>query len=94
MVTAYVPPGMEAPPELLTEVTAAGFEVSIVSFEGAEQFADLIAEVEERRLWDPEHNAENAEKALLMVTPLGFRWIFTGAEFRAWLPAVDEIEVV
>lgn len=93
MVTAYVAPGMDVPPALLTEISATGFEVLIVGFESAEQFATLIAEVEEHGLWDPAPNAENADKALLMATPLGFRRISTGAEFQAWLPVVDEVEI-
>lgn len=93
MVAMYVGPGSDVPPALLTEISAMGFEVLIVDFKGKEQFASLIAEVEKHELWDPASNAEKTDNALLFATPLGFRWIFTCAEFQAWLPAVDEIEV-
>lgn len=93
MVTAFLPPGMDAPSALLTEISAAGFEVLIVGFDSAEHFATLVAEVEEHGLWDPAPNAENTDKALLMATPLGFRRISTGTEFQAWLPGVDEVEI-
>lgn len=94
MVAAYVAPGMDVQPALLREISAAGFEVMIVGFASAEQLSALIAEVEEHGLWDPTPNAENADNALLMATPLGFRRISTGAEFHAWLPVVDEIDFV
>jgi hypothetical protein len=93
MVAAYVGPGMDAPPALLTEISAIGFEILIVGLASAEQFAALVAEVEEHGLWDPTPNAENADNAVLMATPLGFRRISTGAEFQAWLPIVDELDV-
>lgn len=91
MVTAYVGPEMDVPHALLTEISATGFEVLIVNFERAEQFASLVAEVEEHELWSPPPNVENADMALLVATPLGFRWISTGADFQAWLPVVDEL---
>jgi hypothetical protein len=93
MVTAYLGPEMDAPRALLTEISATGFEVLIVDFESAEQFAALIAEVEEHGLWDPTPNAENAVDAVLVATPFGFRRISTGAEFQAWLPVVDEVDI-
>ncbi|EIK54697.1 hypothetical protein YO5_18067 [Stutzerimonas stutzeri TS44] len=93
VVTAYVCPGMDVPPELLTEISETGFEVLVVGFESAEQFAALVAEVEEHGLWDPTPNSEDADNALLIATPLGFRRISTGADFQAWLPVVDEIEI-
>lgn len=94
MVTAYVGPGTDVPPALLTEISTTGFEVLIVGFESAEQFAALVAEVEEHGLWDPAPNAETTDNALLMVTPFGFRLISTGADFMAWLPVVDELDIV
>jgi hypothetical protein len=93
MVTAYVGPREDASRELLTEISAVGFEVLIVGLESVEQLAALVAEVEEYRLWDPTPNAENVENAVLMATPLGFRRISTGAAFRAWLPPVDEVDI-
>jgi hypothetical protein len=93
MVTAYLPPSTEVPSELLAEISAIGFEVLIIDFEGAAQFAALVAEVEEHGLWDPTTNAEIAHNALLIATPPGFRWISTGVEFEAWLPIVDEVEI-
>ncbi|MFM0201333.1 hypothetical protein PQR53_15845 [Paraburkholderia fungorum] len=93
MVAAYVGPGMDVQPALLTEIAATGFEVLIVGFESTDQFAAVVAEVEEHGLWDPTPNAGNAEDALLMVTPLGFRRVSTGVEFQAWLPVVDEVNI-
>jgi len=93
MVAAYVAPGMDVPPTLLTEISAIGFEVLTVGFQSAGQFAALVAEVEERGLWDPAPNAKETDNAVLVATPLGFRRISTGAEFQAWLPAVDEVEI-
>lgn len=93
MVTAYVGPGLNVPPALLTEISAAGFEVLIVGFKSAAQFAALVDEVEEHGLWDPTPDAGNADNAVLMATPLGFRRISNGAEFQAWLPAVDEVDI-
>lgn len=94
MVTAYVGPGLNVPPVLLTEISTAGFEVLIVDFKNTEQFTALVAEVEEHGLWDPTPGAGNADNALLMATPHGFRRISTGAEFHAWLPAAAEIIIV
>ena len=91
MVAAYVGPGVDVPPALLTEIAAVGFDVLVVAMETADQYDALVAEVEVHDLWDPAPNPEAA--AVLMATPPGFRRIATGADFRAWLPAVDEIEV-
>ena len=93
MVAAYVGPGIDVPPVLLTEISAAGFEALIIGFESSEQFVALVAEVEEHGLWDPTPDAENADNSILMATPFGFRRISAGAEFHAWLPAVDEVEI-
>lgn len=93
MVTAYTGPEIDASPALLTEIAAIGFEILIVGFESAEQFSDLVAEVEEYGLWDSKPDVQNAHSALLMATPFGFRQISTGAEFQAWLPVVSEINV-
>lgn len=91
MVAAYCGPGIDVPPTLLTEITVAGFDVLVVIMETAEQYDALVAEIEAHGLWDFAPNPDGA--AVLMVTPPGFRRIGTGADFRAWLPAVDEIEV-
>ena len=87
MVAAYVGPGTDVPPALMTEIAAAGFDVLVVAMETAEQYDALVAEVEAHGLWDPAPNPDEA--AVLMITPPGFRRIVTGADFRAWLPAVD-----
>lgn len=91
MVTAYIAPGIDAPPALLSEVAQTGFEILIVGFESSDRFAALVAEVDEQRLWDPVPAPGNINNALLMATPFGFRRIASGAEFRAWLPLVDEV---
>jgi hypothetical protein len=94
IVTAYVSPGMDAPPALISDVAQTGFEILIVGLESAEQFAALVAEVEEHGLWDQAPAPENLDNALLMATPFGFRRIASGAEFKAWLPVVDEVVIV
>jgi hypothetical protein len=91
VVAAYIGPGTDVPPVLLAEIVAAGFEVLVVAMETADQYDALVAEVDAHGLWDPAPSPEGT--AVLMVTPPGFRRIATGADFRAWLPAVDEIEV-
>ncbi|CAI8945040.1 MULTISPECIES: hypothetical protein [Burkholderia] len=91
MVAAYIGPGTDVQPALLTEIVAAGFEVLVIAMETTNQYEALVAEVEAHGLWDPAPNPDGI--TVLMVTPHGFRWIATGADFRAWLPAVDEIEV-
>lgn len=93
MVAAYVVPGADASPVLLTEIAATGFDVLIVDLKGAEQFSALIAEVEEYGLWDTRCDRQGASNGLLMVTPLGFQSISTGAQFQAWLPLVEELRV-
>ena len=94
IVTAYVGPGTDAPPALITNISEIGFEVQVVGMETAEQLADLTAEVDEHDLWDPAPNPGNADNALLMVTPPGFRRISDMAEFQAWLPVVEDIEFI
>jgi hypothetical protein len=94
MVAAYVGPDMDAPPALLLEVSETGFEVLIVSLESAEQFAALVAEIEEQELWDQAPAPENTHDALLMATPFGFRRVSNGEGFKAWLPVVDELVIV
>jgi hypothetical protein len=91
VVAAYIAPGTDVPPVLLAEIVAAGFEVLVVAMETADQYDALVAEVDAHGLWDPAPRPEGP--AVLMVTPPGFRRIATEADFRAWLPAVDEIEV-
>lgn len=93
MVTAYACPGMDAPPALISDVIQTGFEISIVGLESVAQFAALISEVEENGLWDQAPVPENNDNALLMATPFGFRRIANGAEFKAWLPTVDEVVI-
>ena len=93
MVTGYIGPGLDVPPVLLTEISTIGFEVLIVSFEHAAQFTAIVSEVDEHELWDSAPVTESEDHALLMATPLGFRWISTGAAFQAWLPVVNEVEI-
>ncbi|MGY3260459.1 hypothetical protein [Pseudomonas chlororaphis] len=93
MVTAFVGPGIDIPPALLADISAAGFEVSIVGFKSSEQFDALVAEIEEFGLWAPNPNVESAVGATLMATPFGFRQVSTGSEFQAWLPMVDEVHI-
>lgn len=90
MVAAYIAPGIELPTDLLSEISAIGFEVLIVDFENEADFVALNTEVTEHGLWDPAPNSENSIAALLMATPFGFRRISTEAEFRSWLPPVEE----
>lgn len=92
MVAAYAGLAVEVSPALLADISAIGFEVLVVGFETKEQFNALVAEVKEHGLWDPAPNADTADTAVLMATPLGFRWISTGAEFQAWLPLVGEVK--
>lgn len=92
MVAAYLGPGIEAPGALLTDIAAAGFDTLVVAMEAPEAYDALLAEVAAHGLWDPAPDPVGA--SVLMATPLGFRWIATGVEFRAWLPAVVEIEIV
>lgn len=94
MVAAYVSPERGVSPDLLADISANGFDVLIVDCEDAKQFASLAAEVDGKGLWDPLPNKVNPDGALLMATPNGFRWISSGAEFKEWLPPVDEIEFV
>lgn len=93
MVAAYLGPGLDIAPDLLTATTTAGFEPLIVALTDADQFDGLIAEIEEHGLWDTELEAVDHVAATLMATPFGFRWIATGEVFAAWLPAVDEINI-
>lgn len=92
MVAIYIGPEMEVPAALLTEVSTAGFEALLVTFKSAEDFAVLIAEVEEYGLWDLTYGSAGGKDAILMTTAFGFRWISTAFEFCDWLPAVDEVE--
>jgi hypothetical protein len=91
MVAAYSGPETEIQPSLLSEIAAEGFEVVVIAMETTNQYEALVAEVETHSLWDPAPSPDGV--TVLMVTPLGFRRISTGADFRAWLPAVDEIQV-
>ena len=91
MVAAYCGPGTDIQPALLSEVAAVGFEVLVIAMETSNQYEALVAEVEAHSLWDTAPSPDGV--TVLMVTPLGFRRISTGADFRAWLPAVDEIQV-
>lgn len=93
MVAAYLRPGLDLAPDVLTATTSAGFEPLLVAFTHAEQFDGLIAEIEEHGLWDSEPEAVVDAAGTLMVTPFGFRWIATGEAFASWLPAVDEINI-
>ena len=91
MVAAYVCPGADILPALLTEIAASGFDVLVIAIESAAQYDALVADVEAHGLWDQAPNP--VEASVLMVTPPGFRRMATGADFRAWLPAVGKIEV-
>lgn len=92
MVTAYIGPGTDIQPVLLSEIAAAGFEVLVIAMETPAQYEALVTEVEAHNLWDTVTSPDGV--TVLMVTPFGFRWIATGTDFRAWLPAVDEIHVL
>jgi hypothetical protein len=91
VVAAYLAPEAALSPDLLAAITAAGLEPLVVAMDTAEAYNALLAEVEAQGLWDPAPNLDGA--AVLMITPFGFRWIATGAEFDDWLPPVEEIEV-
>ena len=94
MVAAYIGPGMDAPPALLTEISRMGFEVLIVDFKSDEQFTDLLAEVKKHELWSLAPAPENVDGALLMATPFGFQQISNEDQFKAWLPIVEEVVMV
>jgi hypothetical protein len=64
---------------------------ALVAMETDEQYDALVDEIDAHGLWDLLPDPDEA--AVLMVTPPGFRRIATGADFLAWLPAVDEIEI-
>lgn len=93
MVAAYVTPAKPISTVLLDRISTAGFDVLVVDLQDPQRFEDLVGEVEEHGLWDPPPRGGD-EMAFLMVTPMGFRWIATGAEFQAWLPIVEDVEVV
>ena len=91
VVAAYLAPGANLPDELATAIAAAGFDPLVVALDTVEAYDVLAAEIEAQGLWDPSPRPDGA--AVLMATPFGFRWIATGADFDAWLPEVEEIEV-
>ena len=93
MIAAYVGLGVDVPAALLAEISAIGFETLVVGFNTAEQFDALSAEIEGHGLWDPSPDAGDSTDGVLMATPFGFRRISIGAEFRAWLPMVEEIDI-
>ncbi|WP_416740188.1 hypothetical protein ACM1ZW_03970 [Pseudomonas sp. NFX71] len=93
VVAAYIGPDMEVSPSLLMEISEAGFEVLIVDIENQEQYAALILEINEHGLWSIAVAPKNTDDSLLMATPYGFKWVSSGAEFKAWLPVVEEVEL-
>lgn len=94
MVAAYLRPGSDLEPDVSAALTAAGFEPLLVLFAEPDQFEGLIAEIEEHGLWDQGFDPVGDAVAPVMATPFGFRRIATGEAFLAWLPAVEEIEIV
>jgi predicted DNA-binding protein len=84
-------PGASLPEELGTAIAATGIDPLMVAMETVDAYDGVVAEVEAQGLWDPAPMPEGA--SILMATPFGFRWIATGADFEAWLPVVEEIEV-
>lgn len=91
MVTAYIEPGGSVSPVMLAEVLEIGFEVQVIDL-ASQQYSELVAEVEEHQLWDPAPE-ETAGESVLMVTPMGFRRIGSGSDFKAWLPVVEEVNL-
>lgn len=91
MMAVYLAPGTDVPAELMTAIGAAGFDPLVVAMDTTDAYDSLTAEVETLGLWDLAPKPEGV--CVLMATPFGFRWIATGADFEAWLPEVDEIEV-
>ncbi len=94
MVAAYGAPNRPLIPALLDEISVIGFDVLVVNFDTAIQLDALIAEIEEHGLWDPEEAIDNTDGSMLMATPMGFRNIAAAADFQAWLPVVEDIEVI
>lgn len=92
MVAAYGAPNRPLLPALLDEISVIGFDVLAVNFDTALQLDTLIAEIEEHGLWDPTEAIDNTGGAMLMTTPMGFRYIAAAADFQAWLPVVEDIE--
>lgn len=91
VVAAYVAPGSDIQPALLAEIEATGFDVLVISMKTIDQYETLVSEIDAHGLWDPAPNPDGL--TVLMAMPPGFRWIATGADFRAWLPTVDELEI-
>nr|GEU29185.1 hypothetical protein [Tanacetum cinerariifolium] len=91
MVAAYRAPQTKIPSSLLSDIAAEGFEVLVIAMETTSQYEALVEEVDAHTFWDKAPSPDGV--TVLMVTPLGFRRIAKGADFRAWLPAVDEIEM-
>jgi hypothetical protein len=94
MVAAYLRPGLELAPSVLNALATAGFEPSVVALADDKQFQGLVTEIEAHGLWETKPEADIHAAATLMSTPFGFRWIATGEEFTAWLPAIEEIDIV
>ncbi|MGN5261999.1 hypothetical protein ACTG1L_15900 [Aeromonas hydrophila] len=91
VVAAYIAPGTDVPPKLLTEIEEVGFDVLMIEMETTNQYEELVSEVNVHGLWDPAPTPDGV--TVLMVMPSGFRWIATSADFRAWLPACRELVV-
>jgi hypothetical protein len=94
MMAVYLRPGSEISPVLQAAIADAGFDPLVVAFPDGKQFEALVAEADGNGLWDPLPGPEAAEDAALMATPFGFRRIATAEALSAWLPAVDEIDIV
>ncbi|WP_157174253.1 hypothetical protein [Herbaspirillum sp. GW103] len=91
VVAAYVAPGTDIQPALLAEIEATGFDVLVIAMKTIDQYETLVSEIDVHGLWDPVSNPDGV--TVLMAMPPGFRWIATGADFRAWLPTVEELEI-
>ena len=93
MVAVYMMAGNEGALSTIEDVRGVGFEALIVELENQARYCELIGEIDKNSLWDTEDN-EQRRGGLLMLTPFGFRCISTVGEFIAWLPEVNELEVV
>jgi len=91
MVSAFVAPGASVSTGMLEEISMIGFDVQLIDLD-SQQYTELVTELEEHQLWD-DSTGEAESDAVLMVTPLGFRRISSGSDFKAWLPAVEAISV-
>lgn len=88
VLALFVPALNHEANNLLDHMAAEGYEPTTVIIPDAQQFTDLVGEVDEHSLWDQRSEGPQPLNGVLVCSPFGFRRIVAPEQFADVLPDI------